>query len=222
MRLANWENKMDTGGALEVLFKPLPPTLAEVSSTYKTLVEKKAELQAELVNLGRELLSLPKKIDADGGFGVTAESISAANLARARASELLGEKPVEDVNLRARYVEVNRKIGDVKTALEMLDLRLGEERMAASSVLCEKISNDHRKLVVEMCKRAVDLYEATARYDEFVGALNADGVAWSKLRPMQPQFCGAPDDRNGGLAMYLREAATYGFIGLGEIPERIR
>lgn len=220
MREFNWENKLQIG-APDVRMRP--PTLAEVSPEYRAAIEKRAALTAEMDQLDNEKRQLALKIDGDGGFtGEAGASVSSLNARQARTASILGENPSAKENARARYVEIGQRIGDLKSAIEILDNRLIDLRMAASNLVCQRIEADHKRLVADICARMVELHAAADAYYKFADALNADNVAWSRLHAMQPLFLGRPNDRYGKIGSYLREAVTHGFWWPIQIPEKIR
>lgn len=220
MRAANWDNKM---GISPRPADRRPPTLAEVSPEYGAAVEKRAALSAEIDQLSNERHQVARKIDAEGGFSDSAAAaIAKRNVKEARVAEILGEKPGPDENELQRYIEIGQRIGDLKAAREILDRRLLDLRMSASNLVCELIEADHKKMVADICERMVELHAAADAYCGFADSLNADGVAWSKLWAMQPQFIGAPNDRQGRLSLYLREAVKFGFWHPEQIPEKLK
>jgi hypothetical protein len=73
-----------------------------------------------------------------------------------------------------------------------------------------------------MAAKMLALRASFAEYVAFTGELNSKGVAWAHLRAMHPSFLGEPDARFSPVAMWLREAATYGLIDRDQIPEALR
>ena len=118
--------------------------------------------------------------------------------------------------------EVHSDILAVEAALEELRQQAIEEVLTASSTIRERVAPRHAALVADMAEHMLALHASFADYVAFTGELNGKGIAWAQLRAMHPAFCGEPSDPWSPVAMWLREAAQYGFIDREQIPEGLR
>jgi hypothetical protein len=119
--------------------------------------------------------------------------------------------------------EIRGEIEDVKQALATIDHHLRDARYAASALICDAVEAEYRARVASICGDLVKLYRSRKAYTEMIDALEIQGVAWSRLHPMQPTFLGdAHETSNSRIALYLRDAEKAGFISQKDIPEDIR
>jgi len=193
------------------------PTLAAVSPEYSALLERREELTAEMQTLRGEQTTLFSKLDKSSKSRPVVDQ-------DARVAAILGDAAVERPGPtdQERYTSNLQRQADVKEALHVLTGRIMKARMAASAIICEQVEERHKKLVRNVAEKLLEVREAAAEYFEFAQTLNSDGVAWSRLHAMHPHFLGEPNDRQGDVARYLREAAKHGFISPALIPERFK
>jgi hypothetical protein len=190
------------------------PTLSEVSPEYAALVQRRDELQAEQAGLRTDLAEIGRAIGA-----AAPATDRAARAARVIDGDQAG---LSLADLRERSGAHQRRLADLDAAIEVLDGRIRESRMAASAMIRDRIEPQHRALVRTICDRLLALHEASRAYHEFATELNDGQVAWSDLRPMFPAFLGDPGSAQSSVAIYLAEAANYGFIPAASIPAKLR
>ena len=190
------------------------PTLSDVSPEYAALVARRDELQAEQHGHRTELAEISRAISA---------AAPATDRAARAARVIDGDQASLSVaDLQQRRGGHQRRLADLDAALEVLDDRIREARMTASAIIRDRVEPQHRALVRTICDRLLALHDASRAYHEFVTELNDGQVAWSALRPMFPAFLGDPRSAQGVVAIYLAEAANYGFIPAASIPAKLR
>jgi hypothetical protein len=197
-----------------------PMTLEDASETYARLVAKREELAGpHLGALQRELDEVVKKL----------KTADPANAVTGRVAQLLADLDPEArqesagaVELRARAAELRRQINDTHQALKVLEGRLSHERVLASLTVCKAVQPEYARRVAGMCRALLQAREALLEYQDLVDELERKDIAWTSLHPMHPLFLGRPNDNQGAVAHYLRNAAANGFISSSDIPERLR
>ncbi len=191
------------------------PTLDEASPPYADQLARQQDLQNRLALAEQEQTTLRARI---GASGVTATDAAKA----VRVAELLDDAGGSDqlaVGLdRARLDELDRAIGDMKTALPELHKRVAAARGAASTKICEQVRPEHQRLARAICGKLVELHTAVADYTTLADDLNAHDVAWTTLTPAHPIFFGQPNDKNGPIAAYLRQAVQEGNFEAKNMP----
>lgn len=80
----------------------------------------------------------------------------------------------------------------------------------------------HREMVRECVKRALALDEALDAEHRLRDELFMRNISLGELRPMPMVGFGKTRDENSRVSAYLIEARVYGFIDIGEVPERLR
>lgn len=181
--------------------RDVSPRLREIEERIDKLKERRAELRREharSVEIMREV-----------------EREKVARL----AGELLADRPRET---HRAPPEVHRDILAIDDALEQLRVDAATATVEASAIIRERVAPRHTALVQDMVQHMLALRQSFADYLDFARELNDRGIAWSALRPMHPSWLGEPDYRYSPVAVWLREAATYGFISREEIPEGLR
>jgi hypothetical protein len=188
------------------------PSLAAVSPTYASLVERKANL-----------LALKAEAEATLARDETAYRGRPSQMSE-KVAVLVGDLAPGDSRYPtgASIREQQLSIAALNQAISVIDQRISAERSKASLVVCDQVRGEHRRLVRQMCAKLIDLREAMLAYSHLVDALNAEDVAWASLGPSQLLALGNPIDSQSRLAMYLREKAKEGFLDLNEIPAKIR
>jgi septal ring factor EnvC (AmiA/AmiB activator) len=190
------------------------PTLSEVSPEYAALVARRDELQTEQAGLRTELGDISRAIAA----------AAPATDRAARAARVIDgdQASLSLADLQERRAAHQRRLADLDEGLEVLDGRVREARMTASAMIRDRIEPQHRALVRTICDRLLALHEASRAYHKFATELNDGTVAWSDLRPMFPAFLGDPGSAQSSVAIFLAEAANYGFIPAALIPAKLR
>lgn len=192
------------------------PTLSESSETYTGLELREAQLIKEasimqsrideLSAAARESNRTPKQFERD-----------------ARVAALAGE-PVSNVASEhaAKLSLMAQQLSDLRAAIEVVRTKKAHERIVASKTICDRFEPEYKRRVATVCKRILELREAVESYEVMTESFRAEDVAWSRLRPMSPMFFGGTRDPHSAPAAFLKEAATYKFFPLNEIPESYR
>jgi hypothetical protein len=194
------------------------PTKAELSPKFAKLVALRDVLRHEHSTLRSDAQALHAKILAN-------PSTASRNTAQdARAAEILDGKPVTEVHSdEGRLTAVNRRIGDLESAIHTLSHRIDAESGRASVMVVEKIAPHHRQLVDTVCAKLIDAHKASKAYYKLADALNEDGVAWTGMYPMHAHtVIGEPTDRYSNLAIFLRQAVSHNFIDANIVPTELR
>lgn len=177
------------------------PSLAEASPEYAGLLQKQAELQARQSALRDQRREVERDIAAQ-----PPESMRVS----ARVAELLGDEADSGHNLQRRLAEVRGAERDVEEAVEIVRRRLADARGAASVAVCAAVKPEYTRRVKAMVAAVEALRVARDDYESLLDDLNANDIAWTSLKPMQPTFCG--DRHDGHLSRYLREAKEAGYV----------
>lgn len=173
-------------------------TLAEASSDYAALAEKRGDLLAERASLESEKLDLERKIAAD----TTPEM-------RPSVAELLGDPASGKAMMRKRLAEIIGRLRDLEAAIEIVGRRIGEARTKASLIVSEAAKPEYGRRVAAICRALEAVAAARAEYAELVDQFERNDISWLRLMPFQPSFLGDP--RDGHLAQYIQEAKTAGY-----------
>ncbi|PZU18948.1 MAG: hypothetical protein DI589_22975 [Shinella sp.] len=186
---------------------PAIPRLADVSPAYRQLIEKEQALKERQRELKQELQDF-QHIRKDSQ--------------RDRVAALLEGDGKPASTPTRRIEDISQDIYDVQDALEIIARDISTERMKASNEICTQIAPQHRELVRDLWQAMLVMNTACLAYRAFMQDVNGKNIAWSQLRPMYPSWAGEHDDRMSVVALWLREAAQYGFITDAEIPEHLR
>ncbi len=184
------------------------PDIADVSEKYRSLVARRDELHADARALRDEQREALKAI-ADRAEEKKKRVVSIV-------SKLSKPKQHRDPNV------IGEEIQDITDAIGLIEVQMGACAMEASIKIREIIEPDHARAVTRIADAMLALRDAFSDYKAIADELNAKGVAWTALRPMHPNFIGDPDNRFGPIALWLKEAAQYGFIKNSSIPEALR
>jgi len=175
------------------------PSLEEVSPDYAALVAKHRELDSLRARLEAESADLRRQIAEDPAPQVPA-----------RVAELLGD-PVDSKPMRhQRLAEIRREIAAIETALPVLRQRMLAAKTMASVEVCRRVKPEYARRVKAMADAIQALAAARAEYDAMVDDFVAEDIAWTALKPMQPNFCG--DRQDGHLQRWLRDAREAGYV----------
>src|SRR5262249_48250477 len=140
-----------------------------------------------------------------------------------KIAELIGDRlPDTAIPTRERLAELQQHARALKEAVAVLEGRISQERLAASALVCDQVSEEHRRRAREISLRLLDVREAMLGYVKLVDLLNSEDIAWSHIGPAQVLALGDPHDRQSRLALYLRQMAEAGHLDATEIPEAIR
>jgi hypothetical protein len=117
----------------------------------------------------------------------------------------------------------SERIGDINSAIELINEQIEIEGRRASLLIVEQISCRHKQLVADICTSLIAAHAAAKKYHALADALNQDEVSWTPLRPMHAtKMLGEPWDRYSPVALYLKEALEYGLIDKSIIPPELR
>lgn len=191
------------------------PRLEDISPEYRDLRRRRADLLERLASINVEIQAVAASYSGRG----TASERTEADGVSATVATLVGD-PIDEAP--ALPLDQSARAEDLNAAITILDRRLAEARMKASAVVREQVAPLHAELVKVICRAMVAVYEAAVAYDDLTDQLNAGEVAWSALHPMAPRDVVEQDNRYSPVAIYLRQAAGYGFIPPSEIPAGIR
>ena len=188
------------------------PSLESVSPEYAALRARRSELQAERNNVRTKLDEL--------AVASAKRAVANGQPSNDRVAALAGlpTPPPQDDS-----AELYNNLADLDEALEIIDRKLVDARMVASTIIRERIAPRYGEIIGEIVDRLLVLRDVQMEYDALTDALNAADVAWSALGPM-PLFrmLGVPRDREGVVAAYVREAAERGYFPKSRVPEDLR
>lgn len=192
------------------------PNLADISTEYVALTEKRDKLAAQLGKLQTEHSALMEEI--------AQETVSQASRERdARVALLLGDESVASISRpHARLSEINREIPDLKAALAVLGDQIGQARYRASEKILDDVRPMYAQRIEAICNALLVLRTASADYVALTDELREKDISWLSLNPMPAGFAGNPHDRNGRIGNYLREAARHGYFPYDQIPTELR
>jgi hypothetical protein len=189
------------------------PSLAEASPHYADQVQRRDDMQAKLAKAEQECTTLRARLDTSR---VTATDGAKA----ARVAALIGDGIAPDGD--HALSELDRTIGDLKSALVEMNKRVAAARVVASTAVCERIAPEHQQRAGAICTKLIELDAANADYTALADAINAHDVIWQALIPAHPLFLGRPNDPNGPIADYLRLAVQEGNVSSTQIPMELR
>ncbi len=201
------------------------PTLASAASPeYHKLLDRRAELQSKRAELIAESDALAHQIfDSLRGKGEYQQHEHQARVAKLVAGTEIELGTVRSFDhARERQSELARTIDEFDEALKKIDSKIFSERMKASVTICDQVRPKHARLVADICEALAAVQAASLAYYKFTTTCNENGVAWSQLGPMFPQFVGDPRRNDTHLANYFHRAARDGFIVASAIPEELR
>jgi hypothetical protein len=187
------------------------PSLAQANPEFARLTSKRTELQLRLAEAEREIEELRAR------KGEKAEAASARVVALIDGE---GPAPAADDDATSRLREATVLRRDLQAAIAHCGERIEEERGKASAVICERVAPHYREAVAKMAEKAIELYRAAEEYKVLRDALTDADVLWTAhLRPMaMPRVTGDIGDRYAPLAVFLIEAAEYGFLPRDNLP----
>lgn len=198
------------------------PRLEDVSPQYVELRGKADAIGREIDHLRQRQRALADagetRNDAKGEGGINAA-------AEARVAKILGRQPVERApkrDIEKDLQTIDRDVKDREAALVVIDREIELERRAASSVIMQQLEPQYRELISTICKALLGLHDANRRYNDLADHINNNGISWSGIEGMPPWFLGHPNNPDGNLARYLREAVASGFLKASEFPEEFR
>ena len=176
------------------------PRLAEASSEYASLVDKRAELLTQQSTLNAERHDLLRKIEE-----------APAPAMRPGVAALLGETSDSTTGLRARMSEVQRTLQDIEAALEVVRQRLAVARTGASKTICAAARAEYGRRAAAICEALQAVAVARAGYDDLRDQFDRQDVSWGSLGPLDLRFLG--DARDGHVQRFIREAKEAGYHG---------
>lgn len=191
------------------------PALTDVSPSLVRLLQQKTELVSTRSERERELSRREAAYAHD-----KQATLSDADK---RARRILGDSELDKIDASQQVLaDLRREIGDIGHAINLLRCRIDEEKSRASRVVCEHVQGQYCERVAEMCACAIALYESAREYNALTSALQSEGVSWTMLNPMVPNFLGNLSDNHSSLAWFLKDAVQHGFIARDAVPEPIR
>lgn len=196
--------------------RPNIPNLVDASPEYAALVAKRDKLDAQRQQLETEQSRLMDEL--------ARETVSLARRERdQRVALLLDDESAASISRpHARLSEINRELGDLKIAVEVLRDKISQARVRASEGIRKGIRTEYGRRVEACCNALLQLREAAAAYFELVDELSAKDINWTPLNPMPVGFCGNPGDRYSKYGLYLREAAQHNYFDYAKIPNELR
>lgn len=204
------------------------PKLREIAPEYGEIVDHEAKLNGRLPTALAEMKKIAAKT---GNAPPSLKPTAATDASRDRLKILLNgfaasvdTAPDPDAEDAIRFWRLHNEVQDIQDkALPLLAQRRREVARQASAVICEQVADHHRALVREMAATLRELHAINARYWTFADALAEDGVAWAgRLGPAFFRPAGHPGNSNGPIAEWFEEAARFGHISEGEIPQDFR
>ena len=208
------------GAAVEAI-----PALAEVSPTFAEVAQRHEKVHGRYQELDAEIQALIGELAEKN----TGEKPGGRRQGRgsSRVDELLGglstDKPRLDLReKRARLDAARADRAAHAEALEHLRRLVADAKSRASIQVCDLVRPRYSAIVAEMCEALLAVRKKQLAYHQLIDELEAADVAWVHLFPMPLRFLGAPNDNEGSLAKYLKEAADHGFIQPEIIPHDLR
>lgn len=190
---------------------------------------KFVELRENAARIGREIDDLRHRQRALADAGAIRNDAKGDGrvdvAAEARVAKILGRQPLKrepgpDIEKDIRAID--RDIKDREAALAVLDREIDRERRVASAIIMQRLEPQYRELISHICKSLLQLHDANRRYNAFADHINNGGIDWSGINGMPPWFLGHPNNPDGNMARYLREAVEGGFMKLSEFPAEFR
>jgi hypothetical protein len=191
------------------------PALATAGPEFTALTEKESEIQTLIHRLDVERSKL---------WGV---ANSGRDDGDDKVAALLGDEPVpadpSKQSARARLTEIAAETETARKALDVVRSRIAAARTAASAKVVEAVRPEYGRRVQVLGQALVAAYVAHSELLELTDQLNAADVAWSGLTPLQAtRLLGDRRDNYSQLAIWLREAASAGYLKPADIPTEIR
>ena len=177
------------------------PSLSDVDPIYKDLLNRRALLLGKQSGLSVERREIERELGAQSGPGYSA-SVAA----------LLGEGDGTDpaVAKRARLAEIKKEQADVEAALSIVDRRLAEQKPHANTTAVEACRAEYGRRVVAMVDAFRVVQAAREDYDGLRFAMDREGIQWTRLGPMNPNFLG--DTKDGRIQQFIRDATECGYV----------
>lgn len=173
--------------------------LAEASTEYNGLIEKRQELEKNYRELNAERSKLRKEIEAAKAAG--------GQRLTAGVARLLGESAEDSVTaLSLRLREVVVEMSDSEAATEVIRRRLSDARDRASKVICDGVRQEYQRRLGAMCDAARALEAARQDHDELLDGLDREDVRKDYLQPVRAHFVG-----DGKVGYFLKEVREHGY-----------
>ena len=176
------------------------PSLGEVDQDYREIEQKIAGLRNDQSTTAREIVELEQDLRA-----------RQAPSMRSGVAALLGE--VVDTTLErrpARLAELRKHAGDIEAAIEILQRRLAERRDRASAAVRAATKQEYGRRVKAVAEALQQANAAHLELIDIVDQFEREGISWTALGPMQPNFLGSAYD--GHVQRYAREAREFGYV----------
>lgn len=203
------------------------PTLEIVSPEYAELTKKRRDLIDLQSTLQKEHDDLFAKIATANKLGkkiITEEDIRIGALLGPDISGLPASSgPTVPIQAdHRRIAELTVQLDDCRKAIPMLDAPIASARKAASQKICDQFSGLHKELLKDIAEKLLQLHDASAAYQDFLGALLQKDVAAAYIRPNPPFFLGGHKEQWGVVATYLRELIQSDIIPGSAMPMSFR
>lgn len=188
----------------------------ESSEEYAKQKAKLSELQTKLSGVDRRTMEARNKRHEYQGSEHASQKAS-------RVAELTGDPASEAAEHLSKLPALALEASDLRAAITVIESKLAQTRATASRGICERVEPEYRRRVAAICGALIELNAKFADYAAIVDELQAKDIAFAGyLRPMQPHFLGRPNDRQGTIANYLREAAANKMIDRSLIPTELK
>jgi hypothetical protein len=190
------------------------PSLGEASPEYAALVARKEGLFAQKGTTEREIARVVEVL----------RTLPRA-LHQAKIAEMVGDQVPQSESPHPsieRLNELKQHLRAIDQAILVIDSRLSTARTKASTVICDRVKDEHRRRVRDVCFRLINLREAMLSYSQMTEELTDKDVSWASLSPSQLFVLGHPLDSQSSAARYLREMVRTGFLDQKEVPDLIR
>lgn len=183
--------------------------LAEVSSEYARLCERRAELVNRAAELDKESRDIQKFIAEEQSRDFHKERINAI------VDGINYEPPLDVREKRAKIAEEKR---DIEDALHRIAVRIAAEHRSASRIVTSEFESDHLECAAEFYTHIAAAVVAHNRFGKMRLRLERAGIDTTGLNDFGHELFGHPGDKNNDAGYALRDALKRGYIAQSAMP----
>lgn len=210
----------------ETAAPPSDLSLAGASITYRNLCARRESLRKrrdELLAEQRELWeTVPSARFAGGGRLNPAADSGEGGGPHESVADLLVDAPAQArSNSVAAYQATVAERLDVEAALEVLDQKIQQERIAASKIVVTAVKPHHDDLARRLASSMLAAAEAAAEYQQLLDDLGAEEVFHASLDVLPVSRLGDPRRYDSRWRDYLSEAVRAGYLAADAVPAHV-
>jgi hypothetical protein len=189
------------------------PTLTEIAPDVAALIAQRDDLRGRAVTARHKDLELARSSPVEG---------APPNDQQIRVAALLGEsQPPPTKSAREQRTEFAREIADLELAATMLDGQIRSKIAAAAVMAREAVEPEFKRRVRDVCAALIAAHSANGRLRQITTAMEDAGFTTGNWNQWFPDLLGHPNDNNGRVSHYLREACKAGLIDRSHIPTEL-